>query len=219
MASLLAMDYGGPMFVYLFHISLFIFCLNIANHRRNENALAQVIYTYGGSTLAGLIIGVTPFIFSSKMAIPTHVLARVAVFSLPAEVFRTPSVQWMIKLGTELCRCVIATTWYSHADKVYGKDNFGQSIVTATIAGSFGAVLGTMSYKPMFSVTTVSLFLAMVVYQYWFPDRSTVEEEHRARAFIVLWMMFTQHILGSLGSRISGLLPNGVVAAKVEKVE
>jgi len=198
--SILALNYSGLNF-YLFHVSLFLFCLNIAIHRRTENALKQLVYTYGGSTLAGALIGVTPFIFTNKLAIPTHILARLVVFLAPRELFQTFLVDWTLRVGMELCRCMIATTWLNHTERVFGKQTGLEGVLIGTVAGTFGAVLGSLSLRPIFSTTFLGLLFAMLAYQFAF-ERNSPEEENLARSFVVVWMVVIQHIIPRLLSSV-----------------
>ena len=191
--ALLALNYGELQY-YLFHITLLLLCLNVALAKRNSNAVAQVTYTYGGSTLAGILLGVSPFISSNRLAIPAHICARALVLSLPADVFHSPVIQWTIKIGAELCRCAIAITWYGHAEKKFGKSNRIESVFFAVMAGSFGNILGSLSLQPLLQTTCISLFVAMILYQEAFLHQ-TVQDENRARSFIVIWMIWAQHIL------------------------
>lgn len=197
--AFVALNYNGMHF-YLFHACLFLFCLHIAHVRKTANPVSLLIFTYGGSTLAAAILGVKPFILSNHFAIPTFLIAKGAVTLLPEKYFSSTFAQWTLRVGTELCRSAIATTWFGHAQRVRG--DLLQSVLIGTIAGTFGAVLGLRTFQPIISSPTIaSLFTVMYVYAFML-EHHPPQVENRSRTLIVLWMLAGQYVMPQVYKRL-----------------
>jgi hypothetical protein len=213
--AVLALNYSEELNFFLFHTSLLLLCLNVASIKRAESKVTVAVLTFGGSTLAALLLGMTPFILTSKIAIPMFLASAVAVDFLPASLFAIPWVKWPLRIGTEVCRCAIATIWLGNSRRVLGGSRWTESVAIATISGSFGAVLATFSWRPIIASPTIgALFVAMLAYSlHVHPSK---EEENAAKSLVVLWMLTAQYVLPPIWSSVRGLISGPVPNAKVE---
>lgn len=196
--GILALNYRGLNF-FLFHACLLIFCLNVALARKGENLLSLFVFTYGGSTLAGALIGVKPFIMTNQYAIPAFLIARGFVTFLPPGVFTTPMVKYTMKLGMELCRSMIAVVWFKHAQSVY--NILPVSLIIGTIAGTFGVVLGTRSLKPIYQSPTITILFTGLTLYATLLRHDTEKDENFARSFLVFWLLIIQEYFSPMIQR------------------
>ena len=97
------------------------------------------------------------------------------------------------RLGTEMCRGAIACRWYFNGLENFGESNFIFSVLLATISGSFGSVIGTLSLAPVTSRLTRTLFVGMLLFHYL--QRTNPSKETFHRALVPIWMLMSQYAI------------------------